>query len=171
MSVHNDQIAWGARENLDAGFGDEHVVDQPHPETLVRQEDRGLDGGLHVLIDWRDPAVWRVLKLMLPVTLGLGLINFNAVVDSIFASRLIDPSLAPTAIDKAFRLYMLPQGIFSVAITTVLFPSLARLAARDDRAGFRSTLALGLRQIAFLLVPASVISAVLAEPITRIAVE
>jgi putative peptidoglycan lipid II flippase len=129
---------------------------------------RGLDGRLRVLIDWRDPAVWRVLKLMLPVTLGLGLINFNAVVDSIFASRLIDPSLAPTAIDKAFRLYMLPQGIFSVAITTVLFPSLARLAARGDRTGFRDTLSLGLRQIAFLLIPAGVMSAVLAEPITRI---
>jgi putative peptidoglycan lipid II flippase len=109
-----------------------------------------------------------VLKLMLPVTLGLGLINFNAVVDSIFASRLIDPELAPTAIDKAFRLYMLPQGIFSVAITTVLFPSLARLAARGDLAGFRNTLASGLRQIAFLLIPAGVISAVLAEPITRL---
>ena len=53
---------------------------------------RGLDGHLHVVIDWRDPAVWRVLRLMVPVTLGLGLINFNAVVDSIFASRLIDPS-------------------------------------------------------------------------------
>jgi putative peptidoglycan lipid II flippase len=129
---------------------------------------RGLDGKLRVLIDWRDPAVWRVLKLMLPVTLGLGLINFNAVVDSVFASRLIDPSLAPTAIDKAFRLYMLPQGIFSVAITTVLFPSLARLAARGDHAGFRNTLASGLRQIAFLLIPAGVISAVLAEPITRL---
>ena len=129
---------------------------------------RGLDGKLRVLIDWRDPAVWRVLKLMLPVTLGLGLINFNAVVDSIFASRLIDPELAPTAIDKAFRLYMLPQGIFSVAITTVLFPSLSRLAARGDLAGFRNTLASGLRQIAFLLIPAGVISAVLAEPITRL---
>ncbi len=129
---------------------------------------RGLDGRLRVLIDWRDPAVARVLKLMLPVTLGLGLINFNAVVDSIFASRLIDPSLAPTAIDKAFRLYMLPQGIFSVAITTVLFPSLARLSARGDQAGFRNTLSLGLRQIAFLLIPAGVISAVLAEPITRL---
>src|SRR6476661_7502582 len=129
---------------------------------------RGLDGKLRVLIDWRDPAVWRVLKLMLPVTLGLGLINFNAVVDSIFASRLIDPELSPTAIDKAFRLYMLPQGIFSVAITTVLFPSLARLSARGDQAGFRNTLALGLRQIAFLLIPASVVSALLAEPITRL---
>ena len=63
---------------------------------------------------------------------------------------------------------MLPQGIFSVAITTVLFPSLARLAARGDQVGFRNTLALGLRQIAFLLIPASVVSALLAEPITRL---
>jgi putative peptidoglycan lipid II flippase len=129
---------------------------------------RGRDDRLRVLVDWHDPAVRRVLKLMVPVTLGLGLINVNAVVDSIFASRLINGELAPTAIDKAFRLYMLPQGMFSVAIATVLFPSLSRLAARGDTAGFRSTVALGLRQIAFLLVPASVVSAVLAEPITRI---
>jgi putative peptidoglycan lipid II flippase len=105
---------------------------------------------------------------MVPVTLGLGLINFNAVVDSAFASRLIDPELAPTAIDKAFRLYMLPQGMFSVAIATVLFPSLARLAARGDMDGFRRNVGLGLRQIAFLLIPAGVVSAVLADPITRI---
>ncbi len=129
---------------------------------------RGRDDRLRVLIDWRDPAVWRVLRLMVPVTLGLGLINFNLVVDSAFASRLIDPELAPTAIDKAFRLYMLPQGMFSVAIATVLFPALARLAARGDEAGFRTTLGLGVRQIAFMLVPASAISAVLAEPITRL---
>jgi putative peptidoglycan lipid II flippase len=129
---------------------------------------RGLDGRLQLLIDWRDPAVWRTFRLMLPVTVGLGLINFNMVVDSIFASRLIDPELAPTAIDRAFRLYMLPQGVFSVAIATVLFPSLSRLAARGDTSGFRRTVGLGLRQIAFLLIPAGVISAVLAEPITRI---
>jgi putative peptidoglycan lipid II flippase len=129
---------------------------------------RGRDDRLRVLIDWHDPAVWRVFRLMVPVTLGLGLINFNAVVDSVFASRLIDPTLAPTAIEKAFRLYMLPQGMFSVAIATVLFPSLARLAARRDVDGFRATVDLGLRQIAFLLVPASVASAVLAEPIIRL---
>jgi putative peptidoglycan lipid II flippase len=129
---------------------------------------RGRDDRLRVLIDWHDPAVWRTLRLMVPVTMGLGLINFNMVIDSAFASRLIDPELAPTAIDKAFRLYMLPQGMFSVAIATVLFPSLSRLAARGDVPAFRSTVGLGLRQIAFLLIPASVVSAVLAEPITRI---
>jgi putative peptidoglycan lipid II flippase len=129
---------------------------------------RGLDGRLRVALDWRDPAVKRVFVLMVPVTLGLGLINFNAVVDTLFASRLIDPTLAPRAIDLAFRIYMLPQGIFSVAVATVLFPSLARLAARGDIDGFRRTSAAGLRQIGFLLVPASAGIAALAEPIVRL---
>ena len=129
---------------------------------------RGRGGRLEVVVDWRDPAVKRVLRLMVPVTLGLGLINFNALVDTLFASRLINPDLAPTAIDKAFRIYMLPQGMFSVAVATVLFPLLSRLVARADFEGFRHTVGLGLRQIAFMLVPASVISAVLAEPIVRL---
>jgi putative peptidoglycan lipid II flippase len=132
---------------------------------------RGRDGRLELVIDWRDPAVHRVFKLMLPVTLGLGLINVNSVIDTLFASRLIDPSLAPTAIDKAFRLYMLPQGMFSVAVATVLFPSLSRLAARRDVVGFRHTVGLGLRQIGFLLIPASVGLAILAEPVVRLVYE
>ena len=129
---------------------------------------RGLDGRLQLVLDWRDPAVRRVFELMIPVTLGLGLVNVNAVIDTIFASRLIDPRLAPTAIDKAFRLYMLPQGMFSVAVATVLFPALSRLAARGDDDGFRDTVGLGIRQIGFLLIPAGVVSAVLAEPIVRL---
>ena len=129
---------------------------------------RGRDGRLRVLLDVRDPAVKQVFVLMVPVTLGLGLINFNAFVDGLFAARLIDPDIAPAAIEKAFRLYMLPQGIFSVAVATVLFPALSRLAALRDAEGFLATVNLGLRQIAFLLIPASVAAAVLAEPIVRL---
>jgi putative peptidoglycan lipid II flippase len=109
-----------------------------------------------------------VLALMLPVTLTIGLINVSFVVDTLFASRLLDPELAPAAIDKAFRLYMLPQGIFAVAVTTVLFPTLARLAARRDDPGLRRALDGGLRQIAFLLVPASLVTIALADPIVRL---
>src|ERR1051326_5474523 len=105
---------------------------------------RGLDGRLQLVIDWRDPAVSQTLKLMVPVTLGLGLINVNAVIDTFFASRLIDPALAPKAIDYAFRIYMLPQGMFSVAVATVLFPALSRLASRRDMHGFRAAGGLGL---------------------------
>jgi putative peptidoglycan lipid II flippase len=130
-----------------------------------------LDGRLHRLIDWRDPAVKQVFVLMIPVTLGLGLINFNAVIGTFFASRYIDPTISPSAIDAAFRIYMLPQGMFSVAVATVLFPAISRLAARGDMDGFRSTVSIGVRQIAFLLVPASVAAAVLAEPIVRLLYE
>jgi len=105
---------------------------------------------------------------MVPVTLGLGLINFNAVVDTFFASRFVSANYAPAVIQKAFLVYMLPQGMFSVAIATVLFPSLSRLATRGDMEGFRRTVSAGLRQIGFLLIPAAVVSAVLAEPIVRI---
>jgi len=132
---------------------------------------RGLDRGeerLRVVLDWRDPAVRRVFKLMLPVTLGLGLINVNAVIDSFFAARFIDPNLGPAAIQKAFLVYMLPQGMFSVAVATVLFPTLSRLASRGDLRGFADAVSDGLRQIVFLLAPTAVISAVLAEPIIRI---
>jgi putative peptidoglycan lipid II flippase len=132
---------------------------------------RRLDGRLTMAIDWRDPAVKRVLVLMLPVTLTIGLVNVNFLVDTLFASRLLDPELAPAAIDKAFRLYMLPQGIFAVAVTTVLFPTLARLAARDDISELRRALDSGLRQIAFLLVPAGLLSIVLADPIVRLVYE
>lgn len=129
---------------------------------------RRLDGRLTMVIDWRDPAVRRILALMLPVTLTIGLVNVNFLVDTLFASRLLDPELAPTAIDKAFRLYMLPQGMFSVAVTTVLFPTLARLAARGDSTGLRRSLNSGFRQIAFLLIPASLVTIALATPIVRL---
>ena len=122
-------------------------------------------------LDWRDPAVHRFFVLMLPVTLTLGLINVSTLIGTLFASRLINPDLAPRAIDLAFRLYMLPQGIFSVAVATVLFPTMSRLAARGDMAGFGRTVDTGVRQIGFLLIPAGLVSAVLAEPITRLVYE
>src|SRR5919202_1571122 len=71
----------------------------------------GKDGRLHLAIDVRDPAVKRTFVLMFPVTLGIGLINFNLLVDTFFAARLIDPQLAPNAPAAALRIYMLPQGL------------------------------------------------------------
>ena len=118
---------------------------------------------------WRNPDVRRVLVLMLPVTLSLGLINFNLVINSLFGTLVSEE--APAAIDKAFRIYQLPQGIFSVAIATVLFPTLARLASRGEFASLRSTMANGMRQILFILVPAAAAVLVLSEPMIRLVYE
>jgi putative peptidoglycan lipid II flippase len=130
---------------------------------------RKLDFQFDRKVDFRDPRVKQVLALMLPVTLSLGLINFNMLINSLLGAAVSDE--APRAIDAAFRIYMLPQGMFSVAVATVLFPALSRLATRRDFDGLRALTGTGTRQIFLLLIPAAACTLVLAEPITRLVYE
>jgi putative peptidoglycan lipid II flippase len=127
---------------------------------------RRFDFRFELAFDLRDPRLKRVLVLMLPVTIGLGVINFDLVINSSLGSLVSDQ--APRAIDAAFRIYMLPQGVFSVAVATVLFPTLSRFAARGDIAGVRTSMAQGIRQIAMMLIPSAALTLVLATPITRL---
>ena len=127
---------------------------------------RRLGFHLEVSFSFRDERVRKVLRLMLPVTIGLGLINFNVLINSTLGSLVSEG--APRAIDDAFRIYMLPQGMFSVAIATVLFPALSRYAARRDLDGLRALTANGMRQIFLLLIPAAAATLALATPITRL---
>ncbi len=78
----------------------------------------------------RDPLLRRVILLMVPITITLGILNFNALIGTWFAQFVSDGAAAE--IGYAFRLYQLPQGIFAVTIGTVLFPSLSRFAAQHD---------------------------------------
>jgi putative peptidoglycan lipid II flippase len=119
--------------------------------------------------DLRDSNVRRVLLLMLPVTISLGLVNFNLLINSTVGFLVSDQ--APAAIDKAFRIYMLPQGIFSVAVTTVIFPTLSRFAARREFEDLRATMANGMRLIVLLLVPAAAAILVLSDPMVRLVYE
>jgi putative peptidoglycan lipid II flippase len=130
---------------------------------------RRLGFHLELSLDFRDERVRQVLRLMLPVTIGLGLINFNLLINSTLGSLVSEQ--AARAIDAAFRIYMLPQGMFSVAIATVLFPALSRLAARKDLDGLRRLTSNGMRQIFLLLVPAAAATLALSTPITRLIYE
>jgi putative peptidoglycan lipid II flippase len=130
---------------------------------------RGRGGSLTFRIDWRDERVRKVLKLMLPVTIALGMINLSLLINSLFGTLVQEE--APAAIDKAFRIYQLPQGLFSISIATILFPTLARLATRGATDDMRRTMANGMRQILLLLIPSAILMAVLAEPITRLVYE
>jgi putative peptidoglycan lipid II flippase len=127
---------------------------------------RGRGGHFSLTLDWRNEKVRRVLKLMFPVTIALGLINLSLLINSLFGTLVSDS--APAAIDKAFRIYQLPQGLFSISIATILFPTLSRLAARGDIDALRRTMSNGIRQICLLLIPSAVLMGVLAEPITRL---
>jgi putative peptidoglycan lipid II flippase len=127
---------------------------------------RRIDFRLALRFDWRDPRVKQVMLLMVPVTLALGIINFDLLINSSLGTLV--SQAAPVAINQAFRIYMLPQGMFSVAVATVLFPALSAYAARGEIDGLRATLSTGLRQINLLLIPATAFTLVLATPIVRL---
>ena len=136
--------------------------------ALVSWDLRNTPFRLQRVFAW-TPDVRHVLMLMLPVTISLGLINFNLVINSFFGTLVSDR--APAAIDKAFRIYMLPQGMFSVAVATVVFPTLSRFAARGALDDLRATMANGMRQIVLLLTPAAAAILVLSEPMIRLVYE
>ena len=130
---------------------------------------RRVEFRLSFTVDWHDPRVRQVLVLFLPVTISVGIINLDIFINAGFGSLV--SSHAPAAINNAFRIYMLPQGIFSVAVATVLFPTLSRMAARKDPNGMRRTIGNGMRQINMLLIPSAALLVVLATPITRLIYE
>jgi putative peptidoglycan lipid II flippase len=125
-----------------------------------------IDFRLRVHVDWHDPRIRQVLALMLPVMLGLGIVNLDQLINAAFGSLVSEE--APSAINNAFRIYMLPQGIFSVAVATVLFPTLSRMASRREPTAMRRAVGSGMRQINLLLIPAAAFMLVLPTPIVRL---
>jgi putative peptidoglycan lipid II flippase len=133
---------------------------------LIAWATRRTEFRLAFAFDWRDPRVRQVLILFFPVTLSIGIINLDIFINAGLGA-LVSPHV-PIAINDAFRIYMLPQGIFSVAVATVLFPTLSRMASARNAKGMRRTLGNGMRQINLLLIPSAALMAVLAVPITRL---
>ena len=110
-----------------------------------------------------DPKLRRVLTLMGPAALGIGLIQINVCVDK-FLAFWADPA-APAALEYAERIVYLPLGMFGTAFMTVLLPTFSRQAAQGDTALMRETLERAVRNLSLIMAPCSAALAVLALPV------
>jgi len=120
-------------------------------------------------LNLRHPGVKRVGVLLGPVIISLGIINFNSLIGTMVASFISVP--APAIIERAFRLFQLPQGVFAIAIGTVLFPTLSRHVVAGRKTEFRRDISAGIRQIFFITLPFAALFAVLALPTVRLVYE
>nr|WP_275401545.1 murein biosynthesis integral membrane protein MurJ [Wenzhouxiangella limi] len=84
------------------------------------------------------PGVRRILRLMVPTLFGSSVAQINLLLDVLIASLLISGSLS--WLYYADRLMEFPLGLFGVALSTVILPSLAGLYARKRVGEFRATL-------------------------------
>ena len=113
--------------------------------------------------DWRDPGVREVGRLMLPRALGLAAAQLNFLVTIFFASQVSDEAIS--AVNYAWLIVMMPLGLFGMAISTAVFPTLAEQAATESMDALRRTLSVSLRLILFLTLPASVGLMILGKPL------
>lgn len=113
---------------------------------------------------WSDPQVRRIIVLMVPIMIGSSASQFSLILDTIIASFLPGDGNV-TWLWWGDRLMEFPLGIFSIAIATVILPSLAAQHARQAPAAFSATLDWGLRMVLVIGVPAMLGLLLLAGPL------
>lgn len=115
-----------------------------------------------------DPEAWARLQRMFGgLLLGAGLFQVNALMDSFVAYALV-PEGGTSALFYANRLAQLPIGVLGVALSTAIFPELARRAKQGDLAGAGALVDRGLSVAMFLALPGAFLLAALAKPIVDV---
>jgi putative peptidoglycan lipid II flippase len=117
----------------------------------------------------RDPHVRQVGRLMAPRVLGLAAVQLSFWINTLLASTL--PAGSISALNYAWMIMLLPQGIVAQAIATATFPTLASLEARGEKAELRRMLTVALRGVLFLTIPAAVGLFVWRTPLLRLLLE
>jgi putative peptidoglycan lipid II flippase len=114
---------------------------------------------------FRDPQVMRVIRLAIPAALGAAVFQINVLIDSLIAYQISDAAAA--ALFYSERLIYLPLGIFATALGTVLLPVFSKQAADDQEDKIRTTINYSLRNLLFVMIPASMGLLFLATPIIQ----
>jgi putative peptidoglycan lipid II flippase len=117
----------------------------------------------------RDARVREVGRLMGPRVIGLAAVQVNFWVNTLLASHLPTGSLA--ALNYAWLLMLLPQGIVAQGVATAAFPTFATLQSQGRFAELRQTVTATLRGVLFLAIPAAVGLLVWRTPLVRVLLE
>ena len=130
------------------------------PELTFRRTNYAL------ALDLRHPGVRQIARLAGPRTLALAAVQLVFFIDLNLSSRMEPGSV--TALYYAFQLMMLPLGVFSIAISSAVFPALSRYASLGLALPMRDALEQATRWILFLTIPTAVVMIVLRRPIVHL---
>lgn len=117
---------------------------------------------------WNDEGVKKVRTLMLPAIFGVSVTQINLLLNQVIASFLVTGSI--TWLYYSDRLIEFPLGIFGIAISTVVLPTLSRIAKQKElnkterQAQFQTTMDWGVRMVLLLGIPAMIGLSTLAQP-------
>jgi putative peptidoglycan lipid II flippase len=114
--------------------------------------------------NWNHEGVRRIGRLMLPAIFGSSMGQIGLVLNSVIASFLVTGSIA--WLNWADRLVEFPLGVFSIALATVILPSLSSHHAEESPERFSATIDWAMRLVCLIVIPACVALFTLAGPLT-----
>lgn len=114
-------------------------------------------------LDINHKGLKQIVKMMVPRTLGLVVSQFNFLIVTIIGSTLLVGSI--TIFNFAMNIQSFPLGLFGISFAIAAFPTLSELA--DKKKQFITTLSTAIRQILFLIIPASALLIILRAQIVR----
>ena len=114
--------------------------------------------------DLTDQGLIKILKLMVPRTLTLIISQINFLVVTVIGSTLAIGSI--TIFNLANNIQSFPLGIFGISFAIAAFPTLAEIYRQKKE--FINTVSLAIRQILFLIIPASALLIILRAQLVRV---
>lgn len=121
------------------------------------------------VLPWHDSGLQQVFRLMAPRVLGLSFSEINRFVILYLTGTM--PLGSYPALDQAFRVINLPQGVLGQAMGIAAFPTFASLAAESALDEMRHILTDSLRWLMFLGLPISAVLGVLGQSVVSILFE
>ncbi len=118
------------------------------------------------ILDFKDAALKRLLKLTIPSSVGSALTQINLIVITALCSTLIPGSIAIFNFSKNLQYF--PVSIIGVPFAISAFPILSKDWALGDKKKLWNCFSLAFRQILFLALPLSVLIFVLRGQIVRV---
>ncbi len=116
--------------------------------------------------DFLDEGLKRVVRLFLPMVVGMSAGRINIIVNTLLASFLLDGSI--TYLNYSYRLMHFPLGVFAVALGTVALPQASEMVARGDMKGLGNTFSQALGLNLFLILPSAAFLAMVGPDIVEL---
>lgn len=116
------------------------------------------------VVNFTDPEVKKVMKLMVPTLFGSSVAQLNLLVDT-FIATLLPLVGSVTFLYAADRLMEFPLGVFGIAISTVILPRLSYAFAKQSSSDYQQTLSWAMSLALLIVLPCAVGLAILAVPV------
>lgn len=120
-------------------------------------------------VNLRDENIRQILFLVIPVFIGSYINQINAVVNRTLASTLASGSI--TALNYANKLNMFAVGVIAVAISTIMYPILSKLASEGNKKLFKINISKSINMIVIIMLPIMVVMTTFSTEIVKVLFE